>query len=161
MTKLETFTTFKSLLIYLPDIEKQLMRQSQDLHWCWWFCESAGEMQALIRRRISWRRSRRGWATIAGGFLPLITYQESAIYTFQLELFVISFVEGFQPQFQCDIIRKKWVCLTVSARNLWVERIWIYVSLAWRLFSLWASWPLSRFCNEQFSDPKLRTEHKG
>jgi hypothetical protein len=63
-------------------------------------------MQALMRRRISWRRSRQGRATIAGGFLPLITYQDSTIYTFQLELFVISFVEDFQPQFQFDIIKK-------------------------------------------------------
>jgi hypothetical protein len=64
-------------------------------------------MQALMRRRISWRRSRRGWATIAGGFLPLIAYQKSTIYTFQLELFVISFIEDFQPQFQFDVIRKR------------------------------------------------------
>jgi hypothetical protein len=37
-------------------------------------------MQAWIRWRISWRRLRRGWATIADGFLPHNLSEVNYIY---------------------------------------------------------------------------------
>jgi hypothetical protein len=39
--------------------------------------------------------------------LTPMTYQKSTKYTFQLELFVLSFIEDFQPQFHFDVIRKR------------------------------------------------------